>query len=346
MLDLIKDDTATALIWGYQNTDRRFATSTGGANPSVDGDFVGLDLDESKWGGKTFAQVMAGQPELLNTGSPAVLGRAPAPATYNTTTGVGTAARTDGANKSYVSFPGVSSAKSYRWDVENTGSANVTVRIQQGNAVILTVFPGQRRSFFASPLSNAFSIEPINNGDSIDFAVHSFKEIPSRYALQGTANSRPKWQSGPKPYLLFDGADDFEDMAGLIPGASGTMVSAFRCGSDSKIVLAGGDIANKRAQLNLTASGFPEFAFNGTFSSPVSTNHVGLNVALVQTWGGGRRRCYVSTLADPLVLDQAAVANMDGAGGSFKIGSNIGGTAEPHRVLRRPFGLSYAAMAG
>ncbi|HEX5935825.1 MAG TPA: hypothetical protein VFY63_16825 [Pseudorhizobium sp.] len=217
LFDLLKNDgPGTALIWDYSKTDRRLANPDNGAKPAIAGDVVGFDADWSRYGSKTYAQVLAEN----------------------------------------------------GWTLPN--------------------------------------------------------EIPGNHARQGTGNSKPKWQPGPKPFLLFDGVDDFENIAGLIANSAGTMVSAFRADADvaSSIISVAGGIStnNKRVTLQLGSAGQPQFAFNDQFTS-YGDNHRGIDLAMVQTWGNGRRRCYLSTQPDPLVIDEARAANMDGFGNSYKIGS-------------------------
>lgn len=225
LMELVKNDSASALVWDYAKTDRRFANTTGGANPAASGDVVGLDMDWSLYGAKTYAQVVA-----------------------------------DGG--------------------------------------------------YAGPSA-----------------------VPGRHATQGTGTKKPKWQAGPKPFLLFDGIDDNTEVAAIIPGAAGTIVSAFHATAGiaaTQAMVAGGTFTdNKRCRLALTSAGLPSFVFNDqVISLPGSSDIRGQNVVMVQTWGGGRRRCYLSTYADPLVIDEARAANMNGAGSTYKIGSLEGGASD------------------
>ena len=225
LLNLIQSDVGTALIWDYARTDRRFATPTGGANPAASGDVVGLDMDWSSHGTRTYAQVIA-----------------------------------------------------------------------EGG--------------YAGPSA-----------------------VPGNHATQAIGAAKPKWQAGPKPFLLYDGIDDLTNVPGLVSGASGTIVSAFRATAGiaaTQAMIAGGTFSgNKRCRLALTATGLPSFVFNDQIISlPGSSDIRGTDVVMIQTWGNGRRRCYLSTYSDPLVIDEARVANMDGAGSSYKIGSLEGGASD------------------
>lgn len=62
MLDLIKNDTGTALFAPYSQADRLSNLFDGGPAP-VDGGTLALELDVSKWDGKSYDQVMSAQPE-------------------------------------------------------------------------------------------------------------------------------------------------------------------------------------------------------------------------------------------------------------------------------------------
>lgn len=99
-----------------------------------------IELALNMWSG---ARGPALGPELRATGATVLVGVAAA-ATYNTTTGEGTATRVDFGNQSYVHFTGLNGAGTYRLDIRNTGANQIAVRrTSYGGTVIQNVNAGQ-----------------------------------------------------------------------------------------------------------------------------------------------------------------------------------------------------------
>lgn len=337
LLDLIKNDTATALIWGYQNTDRRFANSNGGVNPSVDGDPVGLDLDDSKWGGRSFAAVMAAQPELISNGdflngltgwttpngaSAIVGGRIRVETTVDTASG-----------RVAQSISGLTIGRLYQAEVDGfigNDKARLVIGTNTSPAGQIVsqeaTVDGRIRIVFAATATTMFVLGYATGavvGRYAEYDNFSLKEVPSRYATQATANSRPKWQGGARPYLLFDGTDDFEIVADLTPGAAGTIACAFRAGGASQYALGGGTATgDRRGRLALGASGNPLFGLGLEQSTLAAAGSlVGLDAIMLATWGGGQRRFYVVNPLGVYQSDGALTGALDGGGNSYRLGT-------------------------
>ena len=103
------------------------------------------------------------------------------------------------------------------------------------------------------------------------------------------------------------------------------MVVAFRPstvgGSRNQFILSGGTATgDKRARIGISTGGYVNFNLNNSFNTG-STVDYDKDLVAIQTWGGGRRRCYVTTATDPLILDQAFTPNLDGTGNTYKVGS-------------------------
>lgn len=175
-------------VW-YDNQDlsTMFADYVG--TPASVGTAVALQLDKSQGG--------AMGPEIRATGTINLAGTATA-ATYNTSTGVGTATRVDAANQSSVRFA-ITTGRPYFVDVENTGSDSVAVR--DGNssaALIASVAAGQRKTVFVPTTSIIISITAFTNGMTASFTVHSVKEVLGTPRYQTTAAQRPILGRHPK----------------------------------------------------------------------------------------------------------------------------------------------------
>ena len=339
LLNLIKNDTGTALIWDYAKTDRRFAEPIGGANPVASGDIVGLDLDSSKWGGKAFAQVLADQPELLanpnfdanlSGWTAAAQGSGVVPTWVS---GSVFLTRTDASNhgRLYQAIP-TEIGSTYCIRTVNsgaTGSHFIQASTTAGGNNLLSeqaVAKGASSLHFitATTTTTYVMVRAVDNNYSAHVTSVSVCKIPGFHARQGTGSSKPKWQAGPKPFLELDGVDDYSEI-NLLPGATGTMVVAFRPstvgGSRNQFILSGGTATgDKRARIGISTGGYVNFNLNNSFNTG-STVDYDKDLVAIQTWGGGRRRCYVTTATDPLILDQAFTPNLDGTGNTYKVGS-------------------------
>lgn len=187
--------------------DRMWQESTGQTAAALASP-VGLIVGREDQAAKTFAQVMAGQPELRGTGVIRNDGTPPSLGSYDTGTGAGSVSRGASlADQSVIRFEGLSAAKAYIFDVENvSGVGSLTVRSNTGSTTILILAPGQRSVGQAVPvLASYLSVQMQGNNGSSSFIVHSVKEVPAHYASQASTGARPVLQSDG---LKFDGSDD------------------------------------------------------------------------------------------------------------------------------------------
>lgn len=194
---------STKALYDPSDLTSIYQSRTGGSTGAVDS-VVGIMLDKSEMGGKTAANFIAGQSELVTNGAVGLVGSATA-ATYNTTTGVGAATRVDASNQSFVQW----SALGTNWylvDIENTGANALSVRSGAHSGTIITsLSAGIRATVLLQPGANLITITA--GGGSIAFTVHSFKAIPGYHALAPSDAARPILRAG--YYLDTDGTDDW-----------------------------------------------------------------------------------------------------------------------------------------
>lgn len=133
--------------------------------------------------------------EIRSTGTAGLTGSATA-ATYNTSTGVGTAAQVDGSNLSYIDFTGETVGRPYFVDIENTGTVTLSVR-DYGASFIAQITAGQRRTVFVPAIATSLRVYPDATG-SIAFTVHSVKECLGSPRYQSTSAQRPIYGRHPK----------------------------------------------------------------------------------------------------------------------------------------------------
>lgn len=177
---------STLKVWhDNQDLTTMFADYVG--TPATVGSAVALQLDKS-------ARGVLGS-DIKSTGTPAITGVATA-ATYDTVTGAGTANRVDGSNSSWIDFTGDTVGRPYFVDIENTGSANLSVR--NNLTTIYQVTAGQRKTVFVPALVTGLRIYPDTAATSIAFTVHSVKEVLGTPRYQSTAAQRPILGRHPK----------------------------------------------------------------------------------------------------------------------------------------------------
>lgn len=177
-------------VW-YDNQDLSTMFSDFVMTPATIGSAVALQWDKANHGYGS---------EIRDTGVPGLAGTATA-ATYNTSTGEGTAVRVDGSNISYIAWTSATVGRFYVVDLENTGSATFSLR--DGNATtavsggVLTA--GQRKTIYVLAAgTNRFEVMGDTNATSIAFTVHSVKEVLGTPRYQSTAAQRPILGRHPK----------------------------------------------------------------------------------------------------------------------------------------------------
>jgi hypothetical protein len=170
------------LLLDFADFSTLFQDAAGTTPVTTVGQPIGLALDKSKG--------LAIGPELRDTGTVFVSGTG-VPGTYNTTTGVGTAPRIDVFNRSDVLFSGLVSGTTYIVDVENTGTAWLTVRTNAIGTVVQQLTAGQRFNVMVQVVGGTLSIVTSANDQTANFTIHSIRQIAGNHASQPTAASRP-----------------------------------------------------------------------------------------------------------------------------------------------------------
>lgn len=198
-----------------------FQDTAGTVPVTAAGQTVALMLDKSL--GLTMGS------ELRSTGAPALLGVAPT-ATFDTATGAATATTVTSINLSGVSFTGLSN-RSYRVAVSvGSGSAS-SVRLRSGglNGTAIADIPaGQSGTWTMVPTGGQISLTAVTDATTATFTVSSVRELPGNHATQATVASRPQYQidTSGRPFLLFDGTDDWLLTPTITPGANAAQAFA------------------------------------------------------------------------------------------------------------------------
>lgn len=147
---------------------------------------VGLMLD-TRFG-------LARGPELRDVGAPGVLGTATA-ATYDTTTGNGTASRVDASNISFISFSGLAPGAWYEVTIASITGAGAAIRnsVPGGSTTQATNLPvgsNVRATVFATS-DGKISLTAAGNGSTTTLTGVSVRHIPGNHFYQTTTANRP-----------------------------------------------------------------------------------------------------------------------------------------------------------
>lgn len=345
------------LFYPMSDLTRLFLLSTGlTGNAAADTDPVGLDLDNHSWGnGVSLTAILAAATELFTPGTSV---DASVPSGTSSESPPGTITVTgDGTNQgrrdlSVTTVVG----KTYvlRADI-SVGQAVVSIGTSQGgtqivgNAIFANAGASGRYYFVATSTTTWVRFLRTVASSSVAANV-SVKLVPGNHALQATTTKRPlyKTNSG-KPYLLFDGTDDFLQTPSA-PIATGTVAVAFQSSAFNSIAIGGGGgTGNKRLRLGLGSSGQPRLVFNDvTDINMNAVNRVNTNVLLAVTWDATGWAAYLDGV---LTQSAATVPNMDGlTESSFCIGSLEAGASSfnngpVYAVLHRNARSTPAEMA-
>ena len=216
-------ETGSGFLYDFSRADTLFQEATGITPAAVDQN-VGLALDISKWGGKTLAQVLAGQPELVTNGT------FDSDTAWTKGTGwsiSGGKASIDGSNgaASYlaaIASPTYVVGRTYRLSFDYSLSSGRFRFNPAGGTTSASVGVGSGTfSTYVTALSaSGLSIQAIDAGTIGWVDNVSVKEIPGKHASQATSGARPVLKAG--GLTRYDGSDD-NLLTTLVPSAAMTL---------------------------------------------------------------------------------------------------------------------------
>jgi len=171
---------AKGAVYDASDLSTLYLDAAGTTAATVNG-LVGLQLDKS-------AGLALGA-EIKSSGAVGLVGAATA-ATYNTSTGAGTAVYVDGSNQSYVQWSGLAAGSWYLLTIQNTGANPLYVR--NGNyfgAVTLVVSGSETKTLYVPETSGLVTIT--SSGGAVSFTVSTIKAASGNHRYQSTTGSKP-----------------------------------------------------------------------------------------------------------------------------------------------------------
>lgn len=292
--------------------DRMWQEATG-QTPAAVNLPVGLGLTD--YDNRTFADVMAAQPELRGNFSIGLVGSATA-ASFNPATGVGSLTRVDAANQSFIRFTGLSANKDYLLTL-NVPASDLLVRrdSETGGAVIASPATGDQQFVLGSG-ATAFLTKNTVAGTS-NFTVVSLKEVPAHYAIQTVANQRGVLQADGKKY---DGSDD-NDLTDWFAQAGANCILAQitvpAVISATQVIAMSRQAAGNRLSLGLTTAGLVEASVGGLFLTIPGLDLRGRSAVVGMCCDGTTLRLF----AEDQMAETAQGANVPNTVVPFRIGS-------------------------
>lgn len=311
------------LFANMSDLSRAFTTSVGPVNVAANDDPVGLALDNHSWGGKTLAQVLAAQPEIIMT-----------PWSLSANGGTGTATENPAGTLNLIG-DGVNSAtarstvatvvgQTYRISVTvTTGAVAVNVGStaggqQNANTVVINI--GTQVVFFiATAITTHVEIRRTPAILSIASAI-SCKLVPGNHAINATGTQRPFWKSNSgKPYIVGDKNDDRLSTS-VVPTTALTMALSCRLIKDpvlAMIAMGGGSSATPIRSFIGINGGTGQLAIGwGTARTDASgLDRSGQDMVVVVTGDTANPEVYV----DGVPITLMAGSGQPGGGASFAL---------------------------
>jgi hypothetical protein len=263
-------DWNTELLAAFPQT-AVYLDSAGTTPASVNG-LVGLVLDKSKG--------LALGAEIKSSGAIGLVGAATV-ATYNTTTGEGTATRVDGSNQSFVQWSALDNSVMYKITIQNTGATTLNIRSGgQFSGIVYNLPTNETITVVTLPSSGLITITSATNSATATFTLSSIRTISGNHAYQATTGNKPVLRGSPIGANLVTNGDFASDVSGWTDFEGG--VSTWSAGS---IVVTNGTAAtgNSRQSIATTSGKTYRLSLTCTALSGVATTFARVG----STSGGG-----------------------------------------------------------
>jgi hypothetical protein len=254
-------DGTDGFYFDFSQTDQLFQESIGPTPADGAGENIGLALESSKWDGRTLAQELSGQAELVANGdfSAGTTGWTESGVTQSVTSGTLTITNTDAvAGYTSQSFATVVGGY-YALSVDALGGTSGT-SVRVGTAANFTSNLNGAPAgvtFYVFRATATTTHVTLRNGTATaglytEWANVSIKEVPGNHGLQATSSARPSWQTG--GLARFDGSND-NLLTPLVAGTANTLMVKLKFGSSvANRVAIGGTVSPSGERLFLGRS--------------------------------------------------------------------------------------------
>lgn len=248
LLQLFRGGEDGFLFYPQSDLTRLFLVSTGTTgNVAADADPTGLDLDNHAWASRSYSQQVAQSTELVSNGGFASGTGWTAEAGWSIGAGVATCA--SGITNLYQS--GILTSGLYYL---------VTLDITAYTSGALAIIGGAAVSGLGSKsvIIKASSANLVLNSGSFVGSIDnvSAKLIAGNHGQQATSTKRPLWNANSgKPYLSYDGVDDFLSTPFVIGAAATLAASFYVTAADGELLGGGATTGNLRAFLGIDTTG-------------------------------------------------------------------------------------------
>lgn len=273
----------------FTDADKLRQTSIGGQPVAAASDPVGLAFDVSRWGGKTFDEVMAARPELVTNWNDLQAADWNLGAGWTVQGGklIRAPGQMVGSSSDQGSKP-IKAGNSYHFEAD--------VESSDGNFAFAVNSPGSdatspaglsvgvnRFVITATAARSRFGVTGVGSASGV-FKSFSVKNIPDNHAAQPSSSQRPTYQT---THVRGDGSDD-RLITAQNPTLAGTLIYAgtFEAASDVAIGATGAGGVD-RCMLRISADGYLQASIGDEASAIIGETDIrGVDGVYAVRWGG------------------------------------------------------------
>jgi hypothetical protein len=253
-------DGTDGFYFDFSKTDGLFQAVTAETLADDAGESIAFGLDRHSWLDKTYAQLLASQPELIINGDfSSDVGWT------NTATGIisgGKFTASGIANGEALGRAAALTPNAYHrgaFTIDSIVSGSASMRLsndisgtsEQAGATRTTT--GSFVDFLRAGAANDFQRTRFGLTTSIQMDDVSVKALPGNHSAQATGAAQPKWQTG--GLARFDGSDD-NLLTTLVPGTAMTYGVKIKAGaSNTRVFLGSTAGGNTRSWLQVALDG-------------------------------------------------------------------------------------------
>lgn len=272
----------------FTDADKLRQTSVGIPPVAAASDPVGLAFDASRWGGKTFEQMLAEQPELITNWNNLQAGDWTLGAGWSVSDGKLLRDGHSPGTAAYQSGKTILSGRAYVFELDvetSSGLFVVTLSGAGGDQSDLRPLSIGLNRFVVTATAPRTNIQITGvGGSTCIIKSFSVKHVPGNHASQPSSSLRPTYQV---THVRGDGSDD-RLITAQTPTLAGTLIYAgtFEAASDVAIGATGAG-GFDRCMLRASADGYLQAAIGDQASTIIGAMDIrGVDGVYAVRWGG------------------------------------------------------------